>query len=142
MALVVYPSDNYDSWISLTDSNTYMLKRLHSQTWVGTLDNDLNAALQMAFRTMEELNIDLDDLENGTTDQAAALLVPLKRAQCEQALYELENSESAREVAALGLDGLIDVKFSKGSGKVSRYSDRALAILRDYLTGFVTNRTR
>ena len=142
MALVVYPSDNHDSWISLTDANTYMLKRLHTQTWTGTLDNDLNAALQMAFRTMEELNIDLDYLTTGTTDQAAALLVVLKRAQCEQALYELENSESARDVSALGLDGLIDVKFSKGSGKVSRYSDRALAILRDYLSGFVTKRKR
>ena len=142
MNLVVYPTDNYDSWISLMDANSYMLKRLHTTAWIGSLDDQLVAALQQAFRTMEELNIVIDDLTTGTTDQAAALLVTLKRGQAEQALYELENSEAAREVSALGLDGLIDVKFSKGSGKVSRYSDRAVAILRDYLKGNVTNRFR
>ena len=142
MNLTVYPADSYDSWISLTDANEYMLKRLHSDTWTGTLDDELIMALQMAFRTMQELNIDLDYFTTGTTDQAAALLVALKRAQCEQALYELENSESARDVSSLGLDGLVNVKFDKGTGKVSRYSERAVAILRDYLKGNVTNRFR
>ena len=142
MNLTVYPTDNYDSWISLTDANEHMLKRLHSDTWTGTLDDELIMALQMAFRTMQELNIDLDYLTTGTTDQAAALLVALKRAQCEQAFYELENSEAARDVSSLGLDGLVNVKFDKGTGKVSRYSDRAVAILRDYLKGNVTNRFR
>jgi len=144
MDLTVYPTTDYDTWLNLTDANEYMLERLHTEAWTGTLDEDLIKAMQMAFRTMQELDIDLAylDTSTATAAQTAALLVALKRAQCEQALYEIENSESARDVSALGLDGLIDVKFSKGSGKVSRYSDRAVALLRDYLKGHVTNRFR
>jgi len=142
MNLTVYPATDYDTWLSLTDANQYMLKRLHAETWIGTLDEDLIKAMQMAFGTMSMLDVDLDYLTTGTTDQAAALLVALKRAQCEQALYEIENSESARDVSVLGLDGLVDVKFSKGSGKVSRYSDRAIAILRPYLKSNVIKRFR
>lgn len=139
MALTVYPTDNYNSWISEADAEEYFDTRLYAEEWDSSHDQE--AALLMAFRSLAELNIDLTDLDSSDADTAAAILAALQEAQCEQALHELKNDLQANTAQAVGLAGLISVKFQP-QDHPARYSERALAILRPYLSVHTITRTR
>ena len=132
--MIVYPDDNYDSWISEDDADTYFEGRLNVDEWLGAEQPE--AALMTAFRSLNELSLDLSDLEEDED-----LLTALKQAQCEQALHELKHDLSTAKVQGVSLGGLLSVKFS-GDQRPPRYSDRALAILRPYVTGRTVTRTR
>jgi hypothetical protein len=129
--LIVYPDEDYESWVSLEDAETYFEGRLNADHWLRLDSLDQEAALRTAFRSLSELTLDLTDLE--ITDRQAALLKALGQAQCEQALYELVRDLDGQQAESVSLGGLLSAKFPERK-KTERYSERALAILRHYLS--------
>lgn len=130
--MIVYPDDNYDSWISWADASDYFQTRLNVNEWHS---GNQAVALQTAFRSLNELDLDID-LEKDETPLSA-----LKQAQCEQALHELKNDLELPNLQALGLGGMFSVRLSDDN-KPSRYSERAMAILRPYVVARTVTRTR
>ena len=62
--LPVYPAEDCESWISAEDAEHYMQGRLNADPWFALeSDFDKTAALRMAFRVLEGLDISLDDLD-------------------------------------------------------------------------------
>lgn len=118
MAMIVYPDEGYNSFISQYDAEAYFENRLHSDEW---FTNDPQTALITALRSLQELNITIDPT-------VAAQLQAVKDAQCEQALHELK-ADIDQQVNLLELP---DLKVKKK--ELPRYSERALAILRPYIT--------
>jgi hypothetical protein len=129
--LIVYPDENYESWVSLEDAETYFEGRLNADHWLRLDPLDQEAALRTAFRSLSELTLDLTDLD--ITDRQAALLKALGQAQCEQALYELVRDLDGQQAESVSIGGLLSAKFLERK-KTERYSERALAMLRPYLS--------
>ena len=116
--MVVYPTENYNSFIDTGDAEEYFMQRLHSLEWNNAADEE--TALVTAFRSLNELNITIDPT-------VAAHLQAIKEAQCEQALHELKmDLDSQFDYLAIP-----DLKMKKK--EMPRYSERALAILRPYM---------
>ena len=115
--MIVYPDDDYDSFISKVDAITYLDSRLNSEDF-----NTENAetALITAFRALNELDIAIDPT-NTTQLQA------IKNAQCEQALHEIQKGVESpfRNLSFPGLQ--MTVK------DMPRFSESALNILRQYM---------
>lgn len=122
MAITVYPATGYDSFISLDDATAYFKTRLHSDEFLSANLPTQQAALLTAFRSINELDLTIDPTE---TVQIQAL----KDAQCEQALHELRDDLDAQNVSAAVMQG-VSVKKSE----LPRYSQRAMAILRAYIS--------
>ncbi|HEC61673.1 MAG TPA: hypothetical protein ENI27_05400 [bacterium] len=130
--MIVYPNENYVSWISEDDADQYFETRLNAGTW----DNaNKEAALMTAFRSINELNLNVDPTE---TDQLTAL----KQAQCEQALHELKSDIDGQAISGLTLGGLLSVKMPADQTSPDRYSKRAISILRPYMVVGTVTRTR
>ena len=119
MALVVYPGDGYNSFISADDADDYFDTRLYADKWSAAIDK--SAALIMALRSLNELDITIDPT-------VAAQLQAVKDAQCEQALHELRADLDQQ----MNVSSIADVKINRK--ELPRYSERALAILRPYIT--------
>ncbi len=133
MSFIVYPNDNYNSYISEDDADVYFESRLNAEPW-DTANKE--AALITAFQSLAELNLDIDPTES---DQLEAL----KNAQCEQALHELKNDPESPGISSLNLGGgLLSVKIPESKTPPSRFSKRALSILRSYISGRSIKRTR
>ncbi|RJP90941.1 MAG: hypothetical protein C4518_08585 [Desulfobacteraceae bacterium] len=123
MAITVYPSSNYNSFISLNDATAYFGTRLYSDKFLSASEPIKGAALTTAFRSINELDLAIDPTE-------AHHIKALKEAQCEQALHELRkdlDSQNARSFIP------IDIKLTNNR-ELPRYSQRAMAILRPYLS--------
>ena len=131
--MIVYPTANYNSFISEAYADTYFNDRLNAGRWDATTSKE--AALVTAFRSLQELDIVVD-----LTDTDA--LQALKDAQCEQALHELVNDLDGQAITGLQLGGLLNVKIPASKTPPPRYSPRALNILRPYLQGRSIARTR
>jgi len=130
--MIVYPDENYDSWISEDDADTYFETRLNTEAWnIGNKE----AALMTAFRSIQELDIEID-----LTD--ADVLNALQMAQCEQALHELINTLDGPGINTLKLGGMLSVKISENQIPIDRYSMRSIAILKPYITLKTVSRTR
>ena len=127
----VYPASDFNTWIAVEDAEVYFNSRLNSTAWNRLDSLDQEAALLTAFRSLSELTLDLTDLE--ISDRQAALLKALGQAQCEQALYELSRDLDAQQAQSVSIGGLLSASF-KDTKKPDRFSERALAILRPWLS--------
>jgi len=133
MSLIEYPTENYNSYISEDDADEFFEFRLNADSWDACGNKE--AALITAFNSLAELNLDIDPTE---TDQ----LDILKQAQCEQALHELNNDLDSPNISRMSLGGLLSVNFPANQDQTPRYSERALSILRPYLSARTVTRTR
>ena len=131
--MIIYPDANFDSWIDEDAADTYFEDRLHADPWDAAANKP--AALVTAFHSLNELDLAVDPTDAATLDA-------LQRAQCEQCLHELRNDLDAAAISSLTLGGLISVKLPETKVPPSRYSQRALAILRPYITAPSIKRTR
>ena len=130
--MIVYPDDAFDSWIDEDGADLYFEDRLHADPWDAAANKP--AALITAFHSLNELDLIVDPAEAGTLDA-------LQRAQCEQALYELEHNPEGPGISAVSMVGLLSVKTEQKSPP-PRFSQRALALLRPYITAPSIKRTR
>lgn len=119
--MVVYPTAGYNSFTSTAAANTFFDERLNSDEWFAP-GADVTAALVTAFRSICELDVTID-----LTDSVQ--LQAITEAQLEQALHELKNDTDG---AALSYLSMADIQLKRE--KAPRYSERALAILRPYMT--------
>ena len=127
----VYPADDYESWISIEDADTYFESRLNSDAWINLdYDYDKSIALRTAFRVLGMLHLTIDDLD---TIRRADLLKALREAQCEQTLHELKSDLDAQSATSVSIGGLLSVKMPE-KRKWDRFSDRAIALLRPWLS--------
>lgn len=127
--MIIYPDENYTSWVSEDEADEYFESRLNASEWDAA---NKEMALQTAFRSLNELNLNID-LE---ADESP--LQTLKQAQCEQAIHELKHQLDDQSLESLSLAGGLAVKIIPAP----RYSERALAILRPYIVIPSVNRTR
>lgn len=147
MDLINYPTENYNSWLDEDEALEYFESRLNADKWDACTAPE--AALQTAFRSLAELNLDItfdDDKVISepfyTAFEAADILEDLQQAQCEQALHELANDLDSRPITSLNLGGMLAAKIPDKYSKPSRFSERALAILRPYIIARTVSRTR
>jgi len=127
--MIVYPDDNYNSFISCADARSYFTGRLYSDEFNYASLTVQEAALITAFRSINELDVTIDPTES-------AEFQAVKEAQCEQALYELK-IDLDQQFSFLGIPNLQMTRKEK-----PRYSERTLAILRPYMTAPTITVTR
>ena len=150
MTLIAYPTANYNSWGTLAEALAYFEARLHVDEWDAAEEPTQTAALLMAFRSLNELDFDLQwkadkTLADTYTDaQKAEILAALKQAQCEEALYLLRlDVDEVQSVQAVSLGGMLSVRLeSSGKYPPPQHSRRALDILRPILKGRAVRRFR
>ena len=148
--MIVYPTENYDSWISVADAQTYFDSRLRCDEWAAlATDAEKEVALQTGFRSINELDLNIafdDDLIISTTaytdTEQAKILTALELAQAEQSLHELRFDIDNQGVKSVSLGGMLSFTLNPGEEKPPRYSERALAILRPYLRAKTLSRFR
>ena len=134
MSLSVFPTENYNSFVSEADADAYFETRLHASAWDAASDKE--AALMTAFRSLTELNIVITDSSDAGTLQALA------RSNAEQALWELRHDSDEMQASSVSLGGLVSVKLKNDGQKPPRFSPRALGMLKPYLRAPVISRTR
>jgi len=139
--IIIYPTADFTSWISEDDADEYFKLRLNSDPWNKVGEVEKEVALATAFRSMEELDLDLTDLDSDDSDTSAAILKALRQAQCEQTFYELRHDVDGMDVKSISLGGLLSMSLAEGE-KVERYSPRALKIIARYRTVRTISRVR
>jgi hypothetical protein len=143
MSLIIYPTEDYNSWISEEDADTYFETRLYNEDWTQATGDLKPMALVTAFRSMEELNLNLEDLESTDQEEVDNLLTALQRASCEQALHELKHDLEEQVVKSVSLGGLLSASMMSGPEAVpERFSSRALSVLAPYRTVRMISRVR
>lgn len=146
MEFTEYPTTNYNSWIDEDEADEIFETRLNADEW-DTANKE--AALITAFNSLAELELDIefdsDKLLSDTTysdSERAEILLALQQAQAEQALHELKYDLDSPNISGLNLGGLLSVRIPANQTPPPRYSERALSILRPYLTARTVTRTR
>jgi len=129
--MIVYPNENFDSFVSQSDAYAYFATRLHSKAWDSA---NAQSALMTAYRSLQELDIVINLMD-------ADALKAIKQAQMEQALHEVREDRDDRLVSSFMLGGVLNVNMDS-KDRPGRYSRRALAILKPYLRAPVVTRTR
>ncbi len=140
-APIVYPSAGHNSWIDMAGAQAHFEDRLHTDDWLAAEEATQTAALLMAFRSLNELDFDLQwkadkTLADSYTDaQKAEILAALKQAQCEEAFYLFKyDTDNVQPVQAVSLGGMLSVKLeSSGQYPPPHHSPRAMDILRPIL---------
>jgi len=147
MDLIIYPTENYNTWLDEDEALEYFESRLKADSWDACLNGE--AALQTAFRSLAELNLDITFDDNKvisetqyTAFESADILEDLQQAQCEQALHELAYDLDSSPITSMNLGGMLAAKIPDKFAKPSRFSERALAILRPYIIARTISRTR
>jgi hypothetical protein len=130
MSLIEYPTEDYNSWVTEDQADEYFEDRLNADPW-DTANKE--AALITAFRSLNGLGLTIDPTE-------AEELEALQQAQCEQALHEIINDLDSPNLSRMSLGGMLSVNLP--DTPPPRYSERALSILRPYLTARTVARTR
>jgi hypothetical protein len=140
--MIVYPDEDYETWISEYDADQYFEYRLNSSEWDAA---EREAALVTAYRTLRELSLNIA-FDNGiistgayTDAEGALILKDLQEAQAEQALHEIQNDLSTPQAVSLSLSGLA---IKMPDEKPQRYSPHALSLLRPYLQAPTIRRVR
>ncbi len=143
--MIVYPTENYNSWMSETEAETYFETHLNASSWDAL--NDYEAVMITAFRALKELNLNIVFADDKTISSAvysdskiSEILQDVQFAQCEQILHELDTDIYSPQLEYLSLSGLT-VKMPKDS-KPERFSPKAIAILRPYIQASVVSRYR
>ncbi len=146
MDFIEYPTTDYNSWIDEDEADEFFESRLNADEW-DTANKE--AALITAFNSLAELELDIefdsDKLLSDTTysdSEKAEIHLALQQAQAEQALHELKYDLDSPNISGLSLGGLLSVKIPQSETPPSRYSERALSILRPYLTARIVSRSR
>ena len=132
--LIEYPLTDYNSYGTIDEAELYFESRLNADKFLNANGDLQAAALITAFQSLQELDLDID-LE---TDESP--LEKLTFAQFEQALHLLTHDLDSPNLSRLSLGGLLSVNLP--DTPPSRFSDRALSILRPYLTARTVTRTR
>ena len=148
--MIVYPTTDYDSYISLANAEAYLATHLRVDEWDAlATDVEKEVALQTAFRSLNGLDLSITFDDTGLLSSAAytvteqgKILTALERAQCEQALHELKFDADAQAVKSVSLGGSLSFTLNPGDEKPPRYSERALSILRPYLRAKTVTRVR
>jgi len=141
--IVAYPEEDYNSWVSYEDADLYLSTRYNAGAWLNLSVDDQAALLLTAYRSLQELELDLSDLESSVTGTVEDIQRALTQAQCEQALHELNRDLDSQQVQSVSIGGLLSANF--GNSKVfgqARYSERALMMLRSYMTKRYVKRFR
>ena len=143
--MIVYPTENYTSWISEDDAETYFENHLSAGSW-DALSN-YEPVMITAFRALQELSLNIVFADDKTISSAvysdseiSEILQDLKFAQAEQMLHELDTDIYGQQLDFLSLSGLT-VRMPKDS-KPERFSPKAIAILRPYIQAPVMKRYR
>jgi hypothetical protein len=143
--MIVYPTTNYNSWISEDDAEDYFENHLNASSWDAL--SEYEPTMITAFRSLQELSFNIvfaDDKTISssvyTEDEIDDILQDLQFAQCEQMLHELDNDIYGQQIDYLSLSGLT-VKMPSNS-KTERFSPKAMAILRNYIKSPVVQRFR
>ena len=143
--MIVYPTTNYNSWISEDDAETYFENHLNASSWDALTNYE--PTMITAFRSLQELSLniifDSDDLISSaiyTDSEISEILQDLQFAQCEQMLHELDTDIYGQQINFLSLSGLT-VKMPNNA-KTERFSPKAMAILRPYIQALVVQRYR
>ena len=131
--MIVYPTTNYNSWISESDTEDYFENHLNARSW-DALSN-YEPVMITAFRSLQELSLNIVFADDKTISSAvysdseiSEILQDLKFARAEQMLHELDTDIYGQQLSYLSLSGLT-VKMPKDS-KPERFSPKAIAILR------------
>lgn len=132
MSLIKYPETDYNSFVDEAEADTYFEGRLHANVWDTT---QKEAALLTAYRSLEGLNITIDPTDSAQLDL-------IERAQLEQALFEAARDVDAPAFSSMNLGGLLAVKMPSSQIPQPRYSPRAMALLKAFMTTSVIERTR
>jgi len=143
--MIVYPTTNYNSWVSEDDTEDYFENHLNAGSW-DALSN-YEPVMTTAFMALQELSLNFvfaDDKTISSTaytdSEISDILQDLQFAQCEQMLHELDNDIYGQQLDFLSLSGLT-VRMPKDS-KPERFSPKAMAILRPYIQASVVQRYR
>jgi hypothetical protein len=140
VTLTVYPTVGYKSWISEAEADEYFQERLHVEEWDALDSITKGPALLMAFRSLQELDLDILWKVNATTGhkelsdsytaiQKAAILTALQHAQCEEALHHVKNDVDQVRFERVDLgSGLISASLDPKDNP-PRYAPRAIDIL-------------
>lgn len=134
MSLIVYPDSGYNSFADEDTADEYMETRLNASAWDACTEKE--AALLTAYRSLMELDLEID-----ADDSSGAFLV-MEQAQIEQALHEIRIDSDTQAVSALKIGSQISFKIPESKTPPSRYSKRALAILKPYMSAPTITRTR
>ena len=126
MSLTVYPTENYDSFVSVTEADTYFANKLRGTVWDSADISEREAALRQAFIRINLLNLSSIAL---IADEG---LTKLKAAQTEQAIHELryDLDSASGGITAVDLDG---VKVNWNKSQVQQYPDIVLGLLRNFI---------
>jgi hypothetical protein len=136
--LIAYPDAGFNTWIDQAGAEAHFEDRLHTDDWLAADAATQAAALLMAFRSLNELDFDLQwkadkTLADAYTDaQKAEILAALKQAQCEEALHLLRYDTEGVGVQSVSLGGMLSFKLDPGENP-PRHSQRAMDILRPIL---------
>jgi hypothetical protein len=136
--MITYPDAGFNTWIDEDGAAGHFADRLHTDDWLAADAATQAAALLMAFRSLNELEFNLQwkvdkALADSYTDaRKAEILAALKRAQCEEALHLLRYDTEGVGVQAVSLGGMLSVKLDPGQNP-PRHSQRAMDILRPLL---------
>jgi len=143
--MIVYPTTNYNSWVSEDDTEDYFENHLNAGSW-DALSN-YEPVMTTAFMALQELSLNFvfaDDKTISSTaytdSEISDIIQDLQFAQCEQMLHELDNDIYGQQLDFLSLSGLT-VRMPKDS-KPERFSPKAMAILRPYIQASVVQRYR
>ena len=115
MDLINYPETGYNSWLDEDEAGEIFESRLNADKWDACANKE--AALQTAFRSLAELNLDITFDDNKvisathyTAFEAADILEDLQQASCEQALHELMNDLDSPPITSMTLGGIVSAK--------------------------------
>ena len=132
MALIKYPTTDYNSFVTEEEADAFFETHLHASKWDS---GNKEAALLQAFRSISALDITIDPT-------VTAELAAIAEAQMEQALYEMTVDVHAPPLSSMNLGGILSVKLPSSQQAPKRYSTRAMEILSPYMSVTVVNRTR
>ena len=136
MTVTVYPTDGYNSFISVDDATTFLDNGLRSQFWGAETEDNQGKALVSALQVLNSLDIEIDPT-------VTAELTALKYAQCEQAVHMIRHDFDELQAETLSLGGLLKVDVKKKPGeRPPRISPHAIDLLKPYLSAPTVTRTR
>ena len=115
MDFIEYPTADYNSWVSELEADEYFESRLNADEWNTT---DKEVALQMAFKSLKELDLDIEFADDNTLSdtaysdsEKAEILPDLQSAHCEQCLHELKHDLDSPYISRMSLGELLSVNF-------------------------------
>lgn len=118
--LVNYPTEAYNSFVSVEDADEYFSDRLNAEAWDAFDESKKEKLLIRGFRVITSY-----------VDEDSVPLVDLQMAQMEQALYEYRFSPDSYidPLTSVSVDG-VEADFAKNI--VARLAPEVVLLLRPY----------